>query len=53
MNRRTNKFEDYLTSNNIDSLDDFVGCHERLTFQNVEAYNGKTYINIVEREFIG
>lgn len=51
-NLRTNEFEEYLADNGIEDLVDFKGKRERLTFEYQEGYNGKTYFNIKEREFI-
>ena len=51
-NIRTSNFEDYLANNDIAYLDDFVGKTEELTFENVEASNGNTYLNITNRVFI-
>ena len=51
-NKRTIEFFDYLEENGIEDPIDFIGHTETLTFNDVEAYNGNTYINIVKREFI-
>lgn len=51
-NKRTVDFFDYLEANSIEDPIDFVGHTEMLTFDDVEAYNGNTYLNIVKREFI-
>ena len=48
---RSVDFNEYLKSNGIFNVDDFVGCEEKLTLMN-DVRNGKTYLNIVDREFI-
>lgn len=50
-NLRTAEFEDYLADHGIENLADFKGKRERLTFEYKEAYTGKTYFNITNREF--
>ena len=47
---RTNKFEDYLTDNGVQNLNDFVGRREKLAFSYVKV-NGNEFFNITDREF--
>ena len=51
-NLRTNEFETYLADNGIEDIIDFKGKREKLTFNFVESYDGKTYFNITDREFV-
>ena len=51
-NLRTTEFEEYLADNGIEDLEEFKGKREKLTFEYQEAYNGKSYFNIKEREFV-
>ena len=51
-NKRTADFENYLVEHDITDLNDFVGRKERLTFEYQKSYDGKTYFNISDREFV-
>lgn len=48
---RSGDFNQYLKDHGINHVDDFVGCKEKLTLLN-DIHKGKTYLNIVEREFV-
>ena len=50
--KRTTDFENYLFEHGITDLSDFVGHAERLTIAYQKAFNGKTYFNISDREFV-
>lgn len=51
-NHRTMDFLEYLDKHGFKDPADFIGHIETLTFDDVEAANGNTYLNIVKREFI-
>ena len=53
-NDRTEDFDRYLQDNGIDTSDlaNLVGIKEKLVLKKVIAPNGRTYVNIVEREFV-
>ncbi len=48
---RSAKFFNYLAENGIEDVEEFVGCHERVTIMR-DVVNGATFANIVNREFI-
>ena len=48
---RSAKFFNYLAENGIEDVEEFVGCHERVTVMR-DVVNGATFANIVDREFI-
>jgi hypothetical protein len=51
-NKRSKDFRKYLENNGLSDPEELHGCKEKLTFKK-NVHRNRTYIEIVEREFLG